>query len=88
MITIYPLPHTLIAAYFVIGNHENNWHSARAGIRAMNQIRGYPKLTMPCGEICAIQELPTEDIHCPCGNPSHFFVKYILAPYNEKGIRN
>jgi hypothetical protein len=24
----------------------------------------------------------------PCGNPSHFFVKYILAPYNEKGIRN
>lgn len=34
---------------------------------------------MPCGEVYAlrkIQYLPEEDMPCPCGDPSHYFVKY------------
>jgi hypothetical protein len=34
---------------------------------------------MPCGwsyRLKAIEDLPKEDLPCPCGNPEHWFVKY------------
>ena len=38
----------------------------------------YWSITCPCGETVqyAINELPTEDTPMPCGNPSHWVVKY------------
>lgn len=35
---------------------------------------------MPCGEtyaLEAIEDLPEEDLPCPCGDKSHWFVKYV-----------
>lgn len=35
---------------------------------------------MPCGEIYAldrIDDLPQDDLPCPCGDKSHWFVKYM-----------
>jgi hypothetical protein len=35
---------------------------------------------MPCGEtykLKAIEDLPQEDLPCPCGDKGHWFVKYM-----------
>jgi len=36
-------------------------------------------LTLPCGNSITypdIDDIPMADIPCPCGNPTHWFVKY------------
>ena len=35
---------------------------------------------MPCGEIVTIRtvdDIPTEDTKCPCGDPNHWVVKWV-----------
>ena len=43
------------------------------------------KITTPCGrEIVypTLEDIPTETVHCPCGNPNHWIVK-IERNYDE-----
>ena len=38
------------------------------------------KYKMPCGEVYTLlstMELPEDDLLCSCGNPTHWFVKYM-----------
>ncbi len=44
-------------------------------------------INMPCGHSITypdIDDIPMVDVPCPCGNPTHFFVKY----KDEWGNRN
>ena len=40
----------------------------------------YAVITMDCGEektYRRIEDIPTEDVPCPCGNPNHWIVKWV-----------
>lgn len=40
----------------------------------------FPRITMPCGESVTYQtfeDIPMVDVPCSCGNPRHWFIKYV-----------
>jgi hypothetical protein len=42
-------------------------------------------IKMPCGNVFSlddISKLPKTDTPCPCGDPSHWLVKYIIGESN------
>lgn len=41
-------------------------------------LREFWEINMPCGEkyVYAINEVPTENVPCRCGDPKHWAVKY------------
>ena len=48
------------------------------------------RITMPCGEVIqweSFDEIPSESIVCSCGNPSHWFIKYIDPIFDIYGIK-
>ncbi len=39
--------------------------------------------TLPCGNIFSancLEDIPSLNTPCPCGNPRHWFVKYSIVP--------
>ena len=87
MITLYPVP-TSIVAYSVIAPHENDFNFARMATNTLNRFRGYPRLKMPCGTTVSYRDIPDHDVPCPCGDKTHYIVKYFIAPSREIGIKN
>lgn len=41
------------------------------------------RFVFPCGKVFELNnfsDLPRENVPCPCGNPNHWFVKYVIDP--------
>jgi hypothetical protein len=88
MINYYPVPRIITAAFFVVAIHEDSFLSALVGVQTLHRLRKYPRIKMPCGEVVDMITIPKHDVLCPCGDPSHYAVKYVLAPQNDKGLVN
>ena len=63
---------------------------ARMAKEIRKTVEGAPFLhiSMPCGESVSYQEyedIPMTDIPCTCGNPKHWFIKYVA---HETGVTN
>ena len=87
MITLYPVP-TCINAYSIISAHEDGFNFARMAVETLIRFKGYPRFSMPCGTSVCLRDIPKDDVPCPCGDPTHYLVKYYLAPSREVGIKN
>jgi hypothetical protein len=57
------------------GNHA----SETVGIKiSASDLSRFWTITLPCGNqaVYAFNEIPDHDVPCPCGDPTHWFVKY------------
>lgn len=46
----------------------------------------FAKIEMPCGETKiyrTLEDVPTKNKKCPCGNPRHWLVRYVYVPEGE-----
>ena len=55
----------------------------------VEQITKVPFLTinMPCGQVVqyeTFEDIPSDDVPCPCGDDTHFVVEYCTIPIKEE----
>jgi len=74
---MHDLPKTEIGIY-IFRHNKTNREARDACFKQLDKF-GNQLLIMPCGVIVkykSIEEIPDEDISCPCGDPNHWLVKY------------
>ena len=79
-LTIPPGNSTLVVALMISAENEGLLPKALAPVEALLPI----EITMPCGNVLkltAIAELPAVDVPCPCGDPTHWLMKYRIKQY-------
>ncbi len=66
--------------------HENTWKRAIRDFTREELSPLFPfDFKMPCGflgKYQSLDEVPLEDVPCPCGNPQHWFVRYRYQDYD------
>lgn len=88
-IEVCPLRPILVIGFQVVAAHEWDFrHAAELGIN-LSRRRGVDYVMMPCGNKAEIDgNIPPWDVPCPCGDPSHYLVKFLLLPHLDTQRRN
>lgn len=79
---------------FIVGaKHDTDWiPTVRAFMEHLIAIRASEhRIKLPCGHEFVINKdnpFPLFDVPCTCGDPDHYFVKYIIYPQADQSLRN